>query len=184
MKPAKFSKSGGLVLWLILLLVLVGVLSYPSLSLAWFKLQEPIFRVPLGVEGSVLVRKDPYGSGLFGAKRSGRRKHRGIDLRSPIGTEVLASKSGLAIIGKKKNGMGRYVEILHPDGWKTLYGHLSRIDITDRQRVRQGQVIGAVGKSGNAGHRLIQAHVHFEIWNPDQVATNPLEQIPVERTNR
>ncbi len=177
----RMGSAGGAVKFAVLLAlpVLVLALLYPTLSVAWFKLQEPTFAIPLGVNQDVQVREDGYGSGYFGARRSGGRKHRGVDLTAPVGTPVLAAKSGTALIGRKKNGMGRYVEVLHPDGWKTLYGHLSQIAIEDHQRIRQGEAVGAVGKSGNASYRTMRAHLHFELWSNEGVPVDPLEHLPV-----
>ena len=66
-------------------------------------------------------------------------------------------------IGFVKNGMGNYVIINHPGNYSTLYGHLSRCSVKNNQRVRQGSVIGYVGKTGNASHKKIKPHVHFEV---------------------
>jgi murein DD-endopeptidase MepM/ murein hydrolase activator NlpD len=147
---------------------------YPLLSVRIFQWREPFFQIPLSIEAPIQIREDPYGSGEFGARRSGGHPHRGIDLAAPIGTEVLASKSGIASIGQLKNGMGRYVEIRHPDGWMTLYGHLKRIEIGHRQKVQRGDRIGTVGKSGNARRLLIQSHMHFEVWNALGEPVDPL----------
>lgn len=147
---------------------------YPSVSVWIFKMREPSFQVPIAVSGPLQIRSDPYGSGLFGARRSGGRKHRGVDLVAPVGSRAVASKSGTAMIGRKKNGMGRYVEVRHPDGWMSRYGHLKSITIRDRQRVRRGDAVGTVGKSGNAKRRIIQPHLHFEVWNEKEEPLDPL----------
>ena len=146
----------------------------PSISAQIFKWREPTFQAPLEAGLPLTIRVDPYGSGEFGARRSGGRHHRGIDLSAPLGADVLASKSGIASVGQLKNGMGRYVEIRHPDGWMTLYGHLKRINIRHGQRVRRGDPIGAVGKSGNARRRLIRPHLHFEVWSNQGEPVDPL----------
>lgn len=146
----------------------------PPISAQIFKWKEPAFQIPLLIETPIRIRVDPYGSGEFGAPRSGGRQHRGVDLAAPIGTEVLASKSGTAFLGQLKNGMGRYVKIRHPDGSMTLYGHLRTIDIRDRQRVHRGDRIGSVGKSGNARRRLIKPHLHFEVWSAQGEPVDPL----------
>lgn len=156
------------------LLLLVVAPAYPAISLQIFKLREPTFLTPLKITGPLQIRNDPYGSGFFGAARSGGRSHRGVDLMAQVGTPVLASKSGRAWIGRKKNGMGHYVEVRHPDGTKTVYGHLKKILIRDRQRIGRGQILGTVGKSGNAARRLIRSHLHFEVWNIKGVPVDPL----------
>ncbi|MBI1952881.1 MAG: M23 family metallopeptidase [Candidatus Omnitrophica bacterium] len=145
----------------------------PSVSVWFFHLTEPSFVRPLETAGPLQVREDPYGSGEFLTRRSGGRKHQGVDWTAPVGTPVAAAKSGRAFVGRLKNGLGRYVEIHHPDGWLTRYAHLKTIVIRDGQAVRQGQRIGTVGKSGNAGRRLIRPHLHFEVRNPRGLAVNP-----------
>ncbi|MBI3333558.1 MAG: M23 family metallopeptidase [Candidatus Omnitrophica bacterium] len=153
---------------------LLLVWAYPAISLELFKLREPSYAVPLRLGGPLQVREDPYGSGLFGSRRNGGRRHRGVDWVAPVGTPVLAAKSGRAFLGRLRNGMGRYVEVRHPDGSVTRYGHLKTVAIRDGGRIRRGEVVGAVGKSGNARRRLIQPHLHFEIWNKEGEAVDPL----------
>ncbi len=145
------------------------------LSVWFFQMTESTFLRPVAVSGPLKVREDPYGSGEFLARRSGRRQHQGIDLLAPVGTPVLAAKSGQAFVGRAKNGLGRYVEVRHPDGWMTRYAHLAEIRIRDGQRVRRGEVLGVVGKSGNAKRGLIHSHLHFEVRDPSGLAVNPWE---------
>ncbi len=148
--------------------------AYPAISVRVFQWREPFYHLPLGNGASVQIRQDPYGSGLFGARRSGGRRHRGVDLKAPVGTPVLAAKSGTVAIGRVKSGMGLYLEVRHPDGSRTLYAHLETIAARDRHRVRRGDLLGAVGKTGNAGRGLIQPHLHFEIWNEKGAPVDPL----------
>ena len=62
------------------------------------------------------------------------------------------------------NGYGVLVIIDHPGGWETRYGHLFKTAVIKRsQWVRQGDMIGLVGKTGNANTRGIIPHLHFEI---------------------
>ncbi|MBI3615737.1 MAG: M23 family metallopeptidase [Candidatus Omnitrophica bacterium] len=157
--------------------------AYPTISLKLFQWREPWYRIPLEISGPIQIRKDPYGSGEFGAHRSGRRRHRGLDLTAPIGTNVLAAKSGKAWIGRVHSGMGRYVEIRHPDGWTTLYAHLKEIRIQDGQPIRRGEILGTVGKTGNARRRLIQPHLHFEIWNEGGTPVDPLSMMEAADTD-
>lgn len=154
---------------------------YPAFCLQLFKIREPLFRVPVALSSPIQIRDDPYGSGLFGAPRNGGRRHNGIDLVAPVGTRVLAAKSGMAVIGRKRNGMGRYAEVRHPDGWVTRYGHLKEIRIHDRQRVHRGDCLGTVGKSGNARRRRMQPHLHFEVWNEKKEVLDPLTVMEVAR---
>ena len=110
------------------------------------------------------IRNDPLGDGYFGAKRGGgKRKHLGIDLASPMAGLVYASKSGWARIFYYPHGYGKLVVINHPGNWQTRYGHLDNIKIKSYSWVKQGDVIGSVGKTGNAIEPGIMPHLHFEI---------------------
>ncbi len=113
--------------------------------------------------GSIPVRKDEHGDGHFGSPRRGGRGHRGLDIYAPLCTSVRASKSGKAKVGYVKNGMGKYVIVHHANDCATLYGHLSRVRVKNNQKVKQGAVIGYVGKTGNAKYKDIDPHLHFEI---------------------
>ena len=135
---------------------------------------EPYFEAPvLAVDRVVRLRSDAYGKGYFGASRSGGRAHEGIDILSPVGTPVRASKSGrVSMSTSSKKGYGECIEIFHPDGLKTRYAHLLRREAVAGDWVLTGQVIGFCGKSGNAVNPHIKPHLHFEIRSSDR-AMNP-----------
>jgi murein DD-endopeptidase MepM/ murein hydrolase activator NlpD len=84
--------------------------------------------------------------------------HPGLDIRSNF-QSVRASKYGKVTFTGWLGGYGKAVVIAHPDGYKTLYAHLSRIGVRIGQYVKQGQFIAS---SGNTG-RSTGAHLHFEI---------------------
>jgi murein DD-endopeptidase MepM/ murein hydrolase activator NlpD len=84
--------------------------------------------------------------------------HPGIDIRSNY-QFVKASKYGKVTYTGWLGGYGKAVVIAHPDGFKTLYAHLSRLIVRTGQYVKQGQGIAI---SGNTG-RSTGAHLHFEI---------------------
>jgi murein DD-endopeptidase MepM/ murein hydrolase activator NlpD len=101
----------------------------------------------------------PVTSG-FGASRShGRRRHMGIDVAVPRGTEVRAARSGTVRRTGRRSGYGLTVVIRHDEGFTTLYAHLSGIAVSPGERVGAGQPIGRTGRTGNANG----AHLHFEI---------------------
>lgn len=113
--------------------------------------------------GDIPIRHDSRGQGDFAAPRRGRRIHQGVDILAEVNTPVRAVKSGRAYTKIQPRGLGKYVEIIHPDGLVTIYAHLANFNILSGQKVRQGQIIGFVGKTGNAQYRNIQAHLHFEV---------------------
>jgi murein DD-endopeptidase MepM/ murein hydrolase activator NlpD len=102
--------------------------------------------------------------------------HKGIDLLAAKGTPVLAAKSGKVICATQNRGMGKYIIIRHSDNIITIYGHLSEILVRKDDYLRQGQVIGKVGRTGNAGNRNIMSHLHFEI-RQNGVPQDPLGYI-------
>lgn len=152
--------------WVILVLFcvcLAGALGY-LLRDKLFRADKFVFLSPIDYSGDIPIRRDDYGDGAFGARRSrGRRTHLGIDILAEVGISVIAVKSGVVLKAERNHGMGKYVEIKHKEGLVTLYGHLSKIMVKRGQRVLQGDIIGEVGKTGNANRRLILPHLHFEI---------------------
>jgi len=116
---------------------------------------------------AIPIRNDKYGEGAFGAKRRGGRTHKGMDIESDIGEDVYASKSGWARIFYIPNGYGKLVIIDHPKNWQTRYGHLSKISMKKAKWVNQGDIIGQVGKTGNADSPGLIPHLHFEIRHKD-----------------
>lgn len=146
------------------LTALLTVLIYNPASVLIFRITEPYFECPVKSCGrGIIIRNDAMGEGEFGAKRRNSRTHSGIDIKAPIGDGVYASKSGIAFCGNVPTGYGRYVMIYHPDGFQTFYGHLLDWKIPKVKKVRQGERIGSVGKTGNAYNKLIEPHLHFEI---------------------
>jgi murein DD-endopeptidase MepM/ murein hydrolase activator NlpD len=76
------------------------------------------------------------------------RPHLGVDYAAPVGTPVRASGGGVVTLAGWSGGYGKTVKIRHPNGYETLYGHLSRINVKRGQRVEQAEIIGAVGTTG------------------------------------
>ena len=118
--------------------------------------------VPLE-QDALVIRADAKGDGRFNAPRSGNRRHRGVDIEAPVGTPVRAVLSGVVIARGMHRGLGRYLELEHRHGLHSLYAHLDTATVDVGQRLRQGTVIGTVGKTGNAKHPLIKPHLHLEI---------------------
>lgn len=89
------------------------------------------------------------------------RPHHGLDYAAPSGTPVSAVGEGTVLFAGHKGQYGKLVVLKHPNGWKTYYGHLSRIGKGVRQgkKVLQGQIIGHVGSTGVA----TGPHLHYEL---------------------
>jgi murein DD-endopeptidase MepM/ murein hydrolase activator NlpD len=85
--------------------------------------------------------------------------HTGIDLAAPAGTPVRATLAGRARVVVSTTGYGLHVVVDHGAGLSSLYAHLSAAFVVDGAAVAAGEVIGAVGSSGNS----TGPHLHFEI---------------------
>lgn len=95
------------------------------------------------------VRSDPFhGKAGF---------HNGVDLSAPTGTPVFATADGVVSEVGSGARLGTYVRITHRDGTESTYGHMSRQQVRQGQRVRQHQQIGAVGSTG----RSTGPHLHY-----------------------
>ena len=148
-----------------LIVLIVSILFISSL---WFIYESRYFNKveflsPIAFEGNIPIRNDAMGSGEFGAPRKGKRVHAGLDILAEVGMPVNAIRSGRVINAETKRGLGKYVEIRHLGELISIYAHLSKIGVRKGERVYQGQIIGEVGKSGNARHPKIKPHLHFEI---------------------
>ncbi|MDD2688797.1 MAG: M23 family metallopeptidase [Candidatus Omnitrophica bacterium] len=145
----------------ILLILLILIPFYLFISL--YFLDRDYFLCPIEYKRGIVIRNDSRGEGFFAANRNGKRIHQGVDLWAEVSTPVLASRSGIVVAAKQNRGMGNFVIIQHPYNIRTIYGHLSKIEVRQNEFVRQGQIIGRVGKTGNANFRDIQPHLHFEV---------------------
>ncbi len=140
--------------------VLPGV-EFSGMDTAFFL--DILFRFPLpsGVVSSWFgERADPFTGNI--------RFHNGIDIAAPAGTAVYASQSGTVAEAGYDGVLGRYCIIEHPSGYRTVYGHLSRLDVEPQEEVESGNLVGAVGSTG----RSTGPHLHFEIRGPNG-ANNP-----------
>jgi murein DD-endopeptidase MepM/ murein hydrolase activator NlpD len=94
-----------------------------------------------------------------GGSASAEETHPGLDIAVPVGTMVRASGGARVNQIGDDPEYGSYVLLDHPEEYQTMYGHLSRIIVTDGQTVEAGEVIGHSGNSG----RSTAPHLHFEI---------------------
>ena len=105
----------------------------------------------------------------FGAKSSIRvSNHTGLDIGASIGTPIKAAASGTVTFAGYKGSYGYMVVISHSDEVETYYGHCSKLYVSAGQKVNQGDVIAAVGNTGNS----TGPHLHLEI-RVNGVAYNP-----------
>ena len=115
-----------------------------------------------------LVRK-PVANAIMRSGFGGRRHpilgyvkmHTGVDWATAYGTPIFASGTGVIEKVGLEGGYGKYVRIKHNNGYETAYGHMSAFakGMEAGKKVRQGQVIGFVGSTGQS----TGPHVHYEI---------------------
>ncbi|PHR69142.1 MAG: peptidase M23 [Lutibacter sp.] len=99
------------------------------------------------------------------------RPHKGTDFASPIGTPIIATANGTVTESRRKGGNGKYVKVRHNGTYSTQYLHMSKQAVKAGEVVKQGDVIGYVGMTGNTGG----PHVCYRFWkNGKQV--DPLKQ--------
>ncbi|MEP7162356.1 MAG: peptidoglycan DD-metalloendopeptidase family protein [Candidatus Moraniibacteriota bacterium] len=130
-----------------------------------------------------------YGKTSY-AKRSGSYGrasfHNGLDFAAPTGTPVYAPANGkvVAVGNNGRYAYGRWIAIDHGNGIVTLYGHLSKQSVKRGESVDAGEIIGAVGSTGNS----TGPHVHFSVFSArsfDVVASksvSSVKDIPVGAT--
>jgi murein DD-endopeptidase MepM/ murein hydrolase activator NlpD len=104
---------------------------------------------------------------------AGPRQHYGIDISGKVGDPVLASADGLVVFAGWTPELGNMVVISHSDDYITVYGHNDRLNVQERQRVKKGDLIALLGKTGYS----MGPHLHFEVWNKG-LAVDPQTIIP------
>jgi murein DD-endopeptidase MepM/ murein hydrolase activator NlpD len=89
------------------------------------------------------------------------KMHTGVDWATAYGTPIFASGNGVVEVAGLEGGYGKYVKLKHNNGYETAYGHMSAFakGLEVGKRVRQGQLIGFVGSTGQS----TGPHVHYEI---------------------
>lgn len=110
-----------------------------------------------------------YGTGEFGWPVDGGyisdpflsdRNHKGMDIAAAAGTDIYAAADGVVVAaGWNTSGYGYFVMIDHLNGYQTVYGHCSALYAVEGQTVTRGQLIAAVGSTGDSTGN----HCHFEV---------------------
>lgn len=119
-----------------------------------------------GALGGCTLPRWPLESGTmtspFGLRFRGIRPdlHHGVDIAAPEGTPVRALDEGRVSFADYSGGFGNVVYIAHGGGTTSVYAHLAEIRVTRGQEVKNGDVIGTVGRTGSA----TGAHLHLEVW--------------------
>lgn len=135
-----------------------------------------------GASQSQMALSSPVAGGLTSASYGDKGKiwnggkHTGNDYPCPIGTDVRATMDGVVYNDNPTSEYGKTVQIDHGNGYQTLFGHLSKVLVSNGQKVKKGDVIGKSGDTGNVDG----PHVHYEVRkgknnpvNPDQLQSGP-----------
>jgi murein DD-endopeptidase MepM/ murein hydrolase activator NlpD len=108
-------------------------------------------------------------------------EHPAIDIRAGQGSTLRATSSGY--VAKVKFNSSRsyaYIMIIHGDGYSSVYGHVSQVNVKEDDFVFQGQVIGKTGGmpgTTGSGYFTTGPHLHFEI-RKEGIPVNPLDYLP------
>jgi len=119
-------------------------------------------RIKLAFTPSIAPTKG-YLSSAYGWRNdpfTGQRSfHPGIDIATQTGNPVVATAEGIVIAVKTEKMGGKTIKISHRFGYQTVYCHLSKFLVKSGQRIKRGDVIGLVGRTGKA----VGPHVHYEV---------------------
>jgi len=102
------------------------------------------------------------------------KPHKGTDFAGPVGTPILATSDGVITKSERKGGNGNYVKIRHNATYETQYLHMQRRDVKVGDFVRQGDVIGTIGMTGNTGG----PHVCYRFWKNGKQVDPFKEDLP------
>lgn len=106
------------------------------------------------------VRESPF--------RTGVEFHKGLDISTRFGKEIVAPADGLVIVSAHDPQDGNFIKIDHGRGLATAFAHLSRIALKQGMRVKKGDIIGYVGDTG----RSTGPHLHYSVF-VNNVPVNP-----------
>lgn len=121
----------------------------------------------MGTQNFAFPVKNPK---LSGYDFSPVTNHYGIDLGGNQGDPILAAENGVVVYaGWNDWGYGEMVVIDHGNGWQSLYAHLAKVEVKCGQELYRGDVLGAMGATGNANG----VHLHFELRSDQYGRVNP-----------
>ncbi len=122
-------------------------------------LESAMQHIPIGkpakkyyISSSFGIRKDPF--------KKKWAKHQGIDMAGWWDTPIYASANGTVLKAGVNGAFGKFIEIDHGNGFRSRYGHLSKIKVKKGEQVTLEQEIGLMGSTG----RSTSSHLHYEIW--------------------
>jgi murein DD-endopeptidase len=102
------------------------------------------------------------------------RAHKGTDYAAPVGTPIIATADGEVIEATRRGGNGIYAKIRHNGTYSTQYLHMRALNIKKGQRVKQGDIIGWIGMTGNTSG----PHVCYRFWKNGRQVDPLQEKLP------
>lgn len=105
------------------------------------------------------------------------KPHKGTDFAAKVGTPIIATASGTVTASTRRGGNGKYVKIKHNNTYSTQYLHMRRQAVKKGQYVKQGDVIGYVGMTGNTGG----PHVCYRFWKNGRQVDPLKEKLPAAK---
>lgn len=134
-------------------------------------MKETVYTV---VESTIAEAKYRWPLAVFGISQRFSLYHPGMDLTDPKGTPVAPVADGTVVmVVQQRAGFGNHLLVEHAGGVKSLYAHLSELDVKEGDMVNKDSTIGRVGSTGwSTGN-----HLHLEIYQ-DGTPVNPLEVLP------
>jgi peptidoglycan hydrolase-like protein with peptidoglycan-binding domain len=135
-------------------------------TLAALRAPAPRIPLPLAWPLTVHIVGSPFGP-------RGERWHTGIDIPAPTGTPVYSARAGEVVWAGWRGDYGFLVTVAHGHGERSMYAHLSRMDVRVGVWIGEGVRVGLVGATGDA----TGPHLHFEV-RVRGAAADPLGALP------
>jgi murein DD-endopeptidase MepM/ murein hydrolase activator NlpD len=110
-----------------------------------------------------------FGDTRLSSYSGASRNHLGVDISVPPGTPIVAPADGAVSFAGRGSEYGLMICLEHGNGFSTTYGHLKELAVRIGDKVREGQVIGTVGVSGNS----TGPHLHYEV----RIWSNPVDPL-------
>ena len=145
-------------------------------------LRKMFMRVPVKFG----MRTSSYSIRRFHPISKRYKRHTGIDYSAPHGTPISATAGGTVEFAGWRGGYGKLVIIRHPNGYRTYYGHCSRLLVKKGADVKQGETIAQVGRTG----RATGPHVHYETRingkpvDPNRIKATKGKPLPADQRAR
>ncbi len=148
--------------------ILGGIFSMTSLASGAFLLQGDSSLVEASfnpvTQEMIIETKHSISSlvpNMSGISQEFHIAHPGIDITAPLGSKILPLKKGkVRLVANTQVGYGRWVEIDHGDGVRSLYAHMGKIQVEEGDEVNTDTALGEVGLTG----RTTGPHVHLEVF--------------------